>query len=100
MITDIQINNFDNLPLSNNLELNIPTNVTYKIYKLGDIINGGIFQNEKDDRVFVLSYDIFCEILNIDDFDKIKDKNNVYIQLTNIRSTNGCIYFLAQGNIF
>ena len=33
MITDIQINNFNNLPLLNNLELNFLTNVTYKIYK-------------------------------------------------------------------
>ena len=99
MITDIQINNFDNFPLSKNLEINILTNVTYKIYKPGDIINGEIFQNEKDDRIFVLSYDIICEFLNIDDFDKIKDKNNVDIQLTNIKSTEGCIYFLAQGNI-
>ena len=91
MITDIQINNFNNLPLSKNIEVNIPTNVTYKIYKPGDIINGEFFSDEKDDGVFVLSYDIICEILNIDNFDKIKDKNNVYVQLNNIRSTNGCI---------
>ena len=97
MITDIQIKNFNNLPLSNKLELNLPAKVTYIIYKPGDIINGEIFSDEKDDRVFVLSYDIICEILNVD-FDKIKIKNNVNVRLTNIRSTNGCIYFLAQGN--
>ena len=62
MITDIHMNNFNNLPLSNNLELNILAKVTYKVYKPGDIINGEIFYDEKDDRVFVLSYDIICEI--------------------------------------
>ena len=96
MITNIQINNFNNLPLLNNLELNILANVTYKVYKPGDIVNGEIFSNDRDDRVFVLSYDIFCEILNIDDFNKIKNKNNVYVRLTHIKSiksTNGCIYF-------
>ena len=98
MITDIQINNFKNLPLSNNLEINILANVTYKIYKPGDIIYGEIFSYENDDRVFVLSYDDFCEILKVD-FNKIKNINNVNVRLTNIRSTNGCIYFLAQGNI-
>ena len=98
MITNIQIKNFNNLPLSNNLEINIPANVTYKMCKPGDIINGEIFQNEKDDRVFVLSYDIICEILNVV-FNKIKNKNNVYVKLTHIKSTNGCIYFLAQGEI-
>ncbi len=98
MITDIKINNFNNLPLSNNLETNILANVTYKIYKPGDIIYGEIFSCENDDRVFVLSYDIICEILNVD-FNKIKDKNNAYVRLTHIKSTNGCIYFLAKGLI-
>ena len=98
MITNIQINDFNNLPLSNNLEINILANVTYKIYKRGDIIYGEIFSNKSDNRVFVLSYDIICEILNVD-FNKIKNKNNAYVRLTHIKSTNGCIYFLAQGNI-
>ena len=99
MITNIQLINFNNLPLSNNLELNILANVTYKIYKPGDNINGEIFSNGKDDRVFVLSYDIICEILNDVDFNKIKNKNNVNVMLTNLKSTSGCIYFLAQGNV-
>ena len=99
MITNIEIKNLNNLPLLNNLELNILANVTYKIYKPGDIINGEIFSDEKDDRVFVLSYDIFCEILNIKEFNKIIDKNNVNVRLTHIKSTNGCIYFLAEGEI-
>ena len=43
MISDIQINDFNNLPLSNNLEINILANETYKIYKPGDIFNGEIF---------------------------------------------------------
>ena len=68
------------------------------MYKPGDIINGEIFSDEKDDRVFVLSYDITYEILNVD-FNKIKNKIIVYVRLTHIKSTNGCIYFPAQGNI-
>ena len=71
----------------------------YKIYKPGDIIYGELFSYENDDRVFVLSYDIICEILNVDNFDRIKNKNNVNVRLTHIKSTNGCIYFLAQGQI-
>ena len=34
MITDIQINDFNNLPLSNNLEVNILAKVTYKKYNI------------------------------------------------------------------
>ena len=98
MVTNIQIINFNNLPLSNNLEINILAKVTYKMYEVGDIINGEIFSHEKDDRVFVLSYDIICEISNVD-FNKIKNKNNVYVRLTHIKSTNGCIFFLAEGEI-
>ena len=97
MITNIQIINFINLPLLNNLEINILANVSHKIYKPGDIINGEIFSSDRDDRVFVLSYDIICEILNVD-FNKIKNKNSVNVMLTNIKSTSGCIYFLARGN--
>ena len=100
MITDIQIIDYNNLPLINNLELNIYANVTYKTYTAGDIINGEIFSSDKDDRVFVLSYVIICEILNVKDFNKIKDKNNINVILTRKKSTNGCIYFLAEGNIF
>ena len=73
--------------------------MTYKKYKLDDIINGEIFSSDRDDRVFVLSYDIICEILNIDNLNKFKDKKNVNVRLTHIKSTNGCIYFLAKGEI-
>ena len=99
MITNIQIINYNYLPLLNNLELNILPNITYKIYKPGDIINGEVFFDESDYRIFVLSYDNICEILNVNDFNKIKYKNNVNVILTKIKSTNGCIYFLAEGNI-
>ena len=99
MIAISRFSRDNNLPLSNNLELNILANVTYKIYKPGDIINGEIFSSDRDDRVFVLSYDIICEILNIDNLNKFKDKNNVNVRLTHIKSTNGCIYFLAKGEI-
>ena len=97
MITNIQINIFKNLPLLNNLEINIPANVTYKIYKPGDIINGEIFSSDRDGRVFVLPYDIICEILNIDKYKNIED--NVKVKLTHIKSTNGCIHYLATGEI-
>ena len=99
MITDIQIIDYNILPLINNLELNIYANVTYKTYTAGDIINGENFSSDKDDRVFVLSYDFICEIFNVKDFDKTKDKNNINVILTRIKPTNGCIYFLAEGNI-
>ena len=99
MITDLHINNFNNLPLSKNLEINILADVTYKQYKINDVINGEIFFNSIDDKILVISYDIIFEILNIDDIDIIKDKYNVFVRLTNIKSTNGCIYFLSQGNI-
>ena len=99
MITNIQSINFNNLPLSNNLELNILANVIYKIYKPGDITHGGIFSNDNDDRVFVIGFDIICEILNTDILPKIKSKNHIKIRLQNIKSTNGCMYFLADGDI-
>ena len=47
MITNKKLNIFNNLPLSNNLELNILANITYKIYKLGDNIYGEIFLMRK-----------------------------------------------------
>ena len=95
MITDIHINNSDDI------EIYIQANVTYKTYKKGDIIYGEIYINDnyKDDRVFVLSYDVICEILNTNILDKIKSKNHIKVRLENLKSTNGCIYFLAQGNI-
>ena len=104
MITNIEITNLKNMPLSkssiNTLELNIPVRIDYKTYKPGDIIRGEIFSNDRDDdRVFVISYDIICEILNISILDKIKSQNHVRVRLQNIKSTNGCFYFLAEGNI-
>ena len=99
MITNIQLINYNNIPLSNNLELNILTNVTYKTYKKDDIIQGEIFSNNNDDRVFVISYDIICEILNTDIISKIRSQNHVRVRLQNIKSTNGCVYFLADGDI-
>ena len=99
MITDIQLINFNKIPLSNNLEINILANVTYKIYKPGDIINGELFPNDNDDRVFVIGFDIICEILNTDILPKIKSKNHIKICLQKIKSTNGCMYFLADGDI-
>ena len=99
MITDIVINNFDNKPLSrsniNNIEISVPVKVAYKIYKPGDIIMGEIFTDEEDKRVFVISNDIICEIANVDDI----QTKNVNVMLTNIKSTSGCTYFLAEGEI-
>ena len=103
MITDIEFNNLENVPLSkssiNSVELNIPVKIDYKTYKQGDIVHGEIFSNDRDDRVFVISYDIICEILNTIILDKIKSRNHVRIRLENINSTNGCMYFLAEGTI-
>ena len=103
MITNLELNNLKNMPLSkssiNTLELNIPVKIDYKIYKPGDIIRGEIFSNDNDDRVFVIGFDIICEILNTDILSKIKSKNHIKVCLQNIKSTNGCFYFLAEGNI-
>ena len=103
MITNIELNNLKNIPLSksaiNTIELNIPVKIDYKTYQEGDIILGEIFTNDNDNRVFVISYDIICEVLNTDIIPKIESKNNVRVILQNIKNSNGCFYFLAEGNI-
>ena len=95
MITNINMYN------SKNIEMNIPVNIDYKTYKEGDIIYGELYTNDnyKDDRVFVMSHDIICEILNINILDKIKSRNHIKVCLNDIKNTSGCFYFLAQGNI-
>ena len=95
MITNIEFNNLKNI------ELNIPVKIDYKTYKIGDIIYGELYINDnyKDDRVFVMSHDIICEILNRDVIDNIKSMNHIKVCLTDIKNTNGCFYFLAKGNI-
>ena len=51
MVTDIVVNNFNNIPLSrsniNNKEISIPVKVVYKIYKPCDKIMGEIFTDEE-----------------------------------------------------
>ena len=95
MITNIELNNLKNI------ELNIPVKINYKTYKEGDIIYGELYTNDnyKNDRVFVMSHDIIGEILNTDILNKIKSKNHIKVCLSNIKSTIGCFYFLASGNI-
>ena len=104
MITNIELNIFSNMPLSkstiNNIELKIPVKIDYKTYKKGDIIHGELFSNDNDDRVFIISHDIICEVLNTDILNKIRSKNHVTVILEDIKSTNGCFYFLARGNIY
>ena len=105
MITDIELNILQNTPLSkwliNTIELIIPVKIEYKSYKKGDIIHGELYLNDNysNDRVFVMSYDVICEILNTDILNKIESKNHICVCLENIKNTNGCFYFLAQGNI-
>ena len=103
MITSFELNNLKNIPLSkttiNTIELNVPVKINYKTYKQEDIIYGELFSNDHDDRVFVISHDIICEILNTDILSKIKSRNHIKVRLQNIKSTNGCFYFLAEGNI-
>ena len=95
MITNIELNNLKNI------ELNIPVKINYKTYKEGDIIYGELYINDnyKNDRLFVMSHDIICEILNTNILSKIKSKNHIKACLIDIKSTNGCFYFLASGNI-
>ena len=103
MITSFELNNLKNMPLSkssiNSIELNIPVKIDYKTYKQGDIIYGELFSYDNDDRVFVIGFDIICEILNTNILSKIKSKNHIKVRLENIKTTNGCFYFLAKGNI-
>ena len=93
MITDIVINNFNNIPLSrskiNSIEISVPVKVAYKKYKPGDINMGEIFSDNIDKRVFVLSNDFICEIDNIENI----QTKNVNVMLTNIKSTSGCAFF-------
>ena len=70
MITNMSLSK----SLINSIELNIPVKIEYKTYKKGDIILGELFSNDKDEGVFVISYDIICEILNTNILDKIKSK--------------------------
>ena len=103
MITNIELNNLKYIPLSktsiNTIELNIPVKINYKTYKKGDIIYGELFSNDRDERVFVISHDIICEILNTDILSKIKSQNHVKVCIESIKNTNGCFYFLGRGNI-
>ena len=103
MITNIELNNLKHMPLSktsiNAIELNIPVKINYKTYKKGDIIFGELFSNDKDERVFVISHDNICEVLNTDTISNIKSQNHIKVCLQNIKKTNGCFYFLASGNI-
>ena len=89
MITNIELNNLKNIPLSktsiNTIELNIPVKIDYKTYKEGDIIYGELFSYDNDDRVFVISHDIICEILNTDILPRITSKNHIKIRLQNIK---------------
>ena len=102
MITDKEIINFNNIPLSrsniNNIEISVPVKVVYKIYKEGDIITGDLFTDGEDNRVFVISKDVICEIVNKDNCGDIETKN-ISVMLTSIKSTSSCAYFLAEGKI-
>ena len=101
MMTNKEITDFNKITLSkssiNNLELNVPVKSRYKIYKPNDIIGGESFADDNDKRVFVISHDIICEIENIKNHNHLT--NNVRVILTSIKSTSGCSYFLAKGNI-
>ena len=70
------------------------------IYDLKSIPLSKSFINHKGDvKSFVISCDIICEILNSDIIPKIKSNNYIKVRLQNIKSTNGCFYFIAQGYI-
>ena len=104
MITNIElIYDLKSIPLSksfiNHTELNIPVKIDYKTYKKGDILYGELFNHKGDVKSFVISCDIICEILNSDIIPKIKSNNHIKVRLQNIKSTNGCFYFIAQGYI-
>ena len=56
---------------------------------------GEIFSDNIDKRVFVISNDVICEIDNIENI----QTKNANVMITNIKSTSGCGYFLAEGQI-
>ena len=102
MITNMKINDFNNIPLSrtttNTIEISVPVKVIYKIYKPDDIILGDLFTDDLEKKVFVISNDIICNIVNRDD---IEDKKitNINVKILNIKHTSSCSYFLAEGII-
>ena len=97
MITNIKINNFNNMPLSgtdkNDIELNIPLNIFYNLSKPGDILNGDLITDD-----IVISNDIICKIVNRHD---VKDDKtiDVSVKILNKKLTSSCSYFLAEGEI-
>ena len=95
MITNIEFKDLNNVPLSqsflNNIEINVPVKVIYKIYKPGDIIIGDLIT---DDKVFVISNDIICEIHNID---IVNTKTMITAQIIKIKHISGSSYFLTEG---
>ena len=102
MITNVKIKNFNNIPLSrstsDNKEIDVPVKVIYKIYKPGDIIILDLFLSDFEKRVFVISNDKICEIVNRE---YVKDDKitNVSLLIINIKCTSGCSYFLAESII-
>ena len=101
MIKNIKIKEFINIPLSrtttDNIELNVPVNVVYEVIKPDDIIIG-LFKNDIKKRVFVISNDIICVIVNRDDIEE-KKITNVREKIFNKKITFGCSYFLAESII-
>ena len=99
MMFDLEMNNFNDISLGksniNNIAKFVTVKVNYKIYEPGDIIKGEIF-SEDDNRVFVISHDVICEVDNAKDN---QSKNFVSVMLSNIKSTSGCAYFLAKGHM-
>ena len=76
---------------TNNIELNIPIGVIYKLYKPGDIIIGDLITNDK-----VISNEVICEIGNRYDVKDIKT-TNVAAKIINVKCTSGRSYFLSEG---
>ena len=78
MITNIKINQFNNIPLcrttSNNIEMDVPVKVSSKLHKTGDIIIGDI-----EKKSVVISNGIFFVKLLVEMIFKIINEKMLVI---------------------
>ena len=70
MITNIEMIDINNIPLSrttsNKIEIIVLVKLVYKIYKPDYIISGDLFSNVDERRAFAISKNKICEIVNRD----------------------------------
>ena len=89
MITTKELKEFNSIPISRttkyNIEIIVPVEVIYKVYKPGDIIIGDLIT---DDWVFVMLNDRICWIQNSDILLKNVTKIIVSAKIQRTKHTN------------